>query len=64
MEKGAALTECYRRADQMEELLGSRFEYSFDEKYGYLTSFPTSVGTGLRASVVLHLAGPFQAEEF
>ena len=55
VEKGAALTECYRRADQMEELLGSRFEYSFDEKYGYLTSFPTSVGTGLRASVVLHL---------
>lgn len=44
VEKGAALTECYRRADQMEELLGSRFEYSFDEKYGYLTSFPTSGG--------------------
>ena len=30
-------------------------DYTFDEKYGYLTSFPTNVGTGLRAAVVLHL---------
>ena len=64
VEKGAALTECYRRADQMEELLGSRFEYSFDEKYGYLTSFPTSVGTGLRASVVLHLPALSRRKSF
>ena len=64
VEKGAALTECYRRADQMEELLGSRFEYSFDEKYGYLTSFPTSVGTGLRASVVLHLPALSRRKNF
>ena len=64
VEKGAALTECYRRADQMEELLGSRFEYSFDEKYGYLTSFPTSVGTGLRVSVVLHLPALSRRKNF
>lgn len=64
VEKGAALTECYRAADQMEELLGSRFEYSFDEKYGYLTSFPTSVGTGLRASVVLHLPALSRQKNF
>lgn len=48
----------------MEELLGSRFEYSFDEKYGYLTSFPTSVGTGLRASVVLHLPALSRRKNF
>lgn len=48
----------------MEELLGSRFEYSFDEKYGYLTSFPTSVGTGLRVSVVLHLPALSRRKNF
>ena len=64
VEKGAALTECYRRADQMEELLGSRFEYSFDEKYGYLTSFPTNMGTGLRASVILHLPSLSMGKKF
>ena len=30
-------------------------EYAFDEKEGFLTSCPTNVGTGLRASVMLHL---------
>ena len=32
-----------------------RFSYAFDEKYGYLTSYPTNVGTGMRASVLIHL---------
>lgn len=64
VEKGAALADCYKRADQVEELLGSRFEYSFDEKYGYLTSFPTSVGTGLRASAVLHLPALSRRKNF
>ena len=35
--------------------MNTRFSYAFDEKYGYLTSFPTNVGTGMRASVTLHL---------
>lgn len=30
-------------------------DYAFDEKRGYLTSCPTNVGTGLRASVMMHL---------
>ena len=55
LEKGPALPECYRRADAADDYIGERFEYSYDEKYGYLTSFPTNVGTGLRASVILHL---------
>nr|WP_250130301.1 hypothetical protein [Jeotgalicoccus sp. WY2] len=30
-------------------------EYAFDEQYGYLTACPTNIGTGMRASVMLHL---------
>ena len=31
--------------------------YAFDDKLGYLTSCPTNVGTGMRASAMMHLAG-------
>ena len=55
VEKGLKLFECYRKADQIDDQIGEKIEYAFDEKYGYLTSFPTNVGTGLRASVILHL---------
>lgn len=55
LEKGLSLAECYQRADAVDDFIGEQIEYSFDEKYGYLTSFPTNVGTGLRASVIVHL---------
>lgn len=55
LEAGLNLEGCYKRADRLDDYISERFEYSFDEKYGYLTSYPTNVGTGLRASVVLHL---------
>lgn len=53
--EGLHLDELWNEASQIDDYLNERFDYAFDEKYGYLTSFPTSVGTGLRASVVLHL---------
>ncbi len=46
-----ALEEANRCDDQMENIL----RYAFDERYGYLTACPTNLGTGLRASVMLHL---------
>lgn len=55
IEKGMNLQDCYRKADALDDYIGDRIEYSFDEKYGYLTAFPTNVGTGLRASVIVHL---------
>lgn len=55
MEKGLALESCYSRADRADDYIDERISYAFDEKYGYLTAFPTNMGTGLRASVVLHL---------
>ncbi len=49
------LNELWKMADQMDDYINARFSYAFDEKYGYLTSFPTNMGTGLKACVTLHL---------
>lgn len=40
-----------------EEDIGDDIGYAFDDTYGFLTSCPTNLGTGLRASVLLHLPG-------
>lgn len=55
MSSGLHLDELWQRADRLDDYVNTRFSYAYDEKYGYLTSYPTNVGTGLRASVVLHL---------
>jgi protein arginine kinase len=52
---GLQLASGYDLAQQMDDYLESKLEYAFDERRGYLTSCPTNVGTGLRASVMLHL---------
>jgi len=36
-------------------MLEERVTYAFSEEFGYLTACPTNVGTGMRASVMLHL---------
>lgn len=55
VDMGFCLEKLYQEANRIDDYIGGRFDYSFDEKYGFLTSFPTNVGTGLRASVVVHL---------
>jgi protein arginine kinase len=42
-------------ANHVDDFLEQTLEYCFDEYYGYLTTCPTNVGTGIRASVMLHL---------
>jgi len=49
------IDEAFVAADRVDDLLENELDYAFLEKYGYLTSCPTNVGTGLRASVMLHL---------
>ena len=61
---GLCLNELWNRADKLDDYINARFSYAFDEKYGYLTSFPTTVGTGLRASVTLHLPTLSQGKKF
>lgn len=52
---GFNLEEAYDAADKIDNLLEESLDFAFDEKLGYITACPTNVGTGLRASVMLHL---------
>ncbi|WP_394525883.1 ATP--guanido phosphotransferase [Lacrimispora sp. JR3] len=61
---GLCLEELWTRADRIDNYVNERFPYAFDDRYGYLTSFPTNVGTGLRASVVVHLPMLSQGRRF
>ncbi|WFR56201.1 protein arginine kinase [Anaerocolumna sp. AGMB13025] len=51
MNIGAAFLE----ANKIDDIAGDIFEFAFHEKYGYLTSCPTNVGTGMRASYMMFL---------
>ncbi|WP_101875786.1 ATP--guanido phosphotransferase [Lachnoclostridium edouardi] len=52
---GLCLGGLWEKADKMDDFINARFSYAYHEKYGYLTSYPTNVGTGMRASVLIHL---------
>lgn len=52
---GFQIREAWDLADKIDDIFEAELEYAFDEKRGFLTSCPTNVGTGLRASVMLHL---------
>ncbi|WP_416829399.1 protein arginine kinase [Ectobacillus polymachus] len=52
---GFQLSEALQLANTVDDWLEMHVEYAFDEHLGYLTSCPTNVGTGLRASVMMHL---------
>lgn len=54
---GFQLSEALKAANEIDDWLEDYVNYAFDEKFGYLTSCPTNVGTGLRASVMMHLPG-------
>lgn len=52
---GLQLFETYEIANNIDTLLSESLTIAFDEQLGYLTECPTNLGTGLRASVMLHL---------
>lgn len=52
---GLDFKEGWRLCNEIDDKLESNLKYSFDEDFGYLTTCPTNVGTGLRASAMLHL---------
>lgn len=52
---GLQLKEALKSASDLDDWMEHAVDYAFDEQRGYLTSCPTNVGTGLRASVMMHL---------
>ncbi|MBO5797389.1 MAG: protein arginine kinase [Clostridia bacterium] len=47
--------ELFDRLDALDTALDAALHFAFDERLGYLTQCPTNLGTGMRASVMLHL---------
>jgi len=54
---GNALPAAWRELDALDSELGRQLPYAFSARLGYLTACPSNVGTGLRASAMLHLPG-------
>lgn len=54
---GLRLEEAWAVANELDDALEEQIPYAFHDRYGYLTACPTNVGTGIRASVMLHLPG-------
>lgn len=54
---GFQLDKAWELLNKVDDIVEESIEYSFDENLGYLTSCPTNVGTGMRASVMMHLPG-------
>lgn len=60
---GLDLDAAYRAADALDDELDARLEYAFSERLGFLTACPTNAGTGMRASVLMHLPGLVRHKE-
>lgn len=52
---GFSLKEAYEIADKLDTELNAKLGFAYDSELGFLTECPTNIGTGLRASVMLHL---------
>lgn len=57
LRNGLQLDEAWAEVDTLDTRIGDRLPYAFHHDFGFLTSCPTNVGTGLRASVLVHLPG-------
>jgi protein arginine kinase len=54
---GLQLKQTWSMASLVDDALEQKLNYAFNAQRGYLTACPTNVGTGLRASVMMHLPG-------
>lgn len=52
---GLQIKKSWEMASSIDDLLEQNLDYAYNENWGYLTSCPTNVGTGMRASVMVHL---------
>lgn len=52
---GLDLDAAFETANRLDDALDARLKFAFDERLGYLTQCPSNLGTGMRASLMLHL---------
>ena len=63
LQPGLNLRAAWETADKIDDIIESKLTYAFSSRLGYLTSCPSNVGTGMRASVMLHLPALVLMEE-
>ena len=51
------LVSCWKLANEMDNVLIEKLDIAYSPQKGFLTECPTNVGTGMRASAMLHLPG-------
>lgn len=52
---GFKLKDAFETASRVDDVIEEELNYSFSEEFGYLTACPSNTGTGMRASVMMHL---------
>ncbi|HJP58580.1 MAG TPA: protein arginine kinase [Gemmatimonadaceae bacterium] len=57
LHSGFHVADAFGVVERLDAELGNKVPYAFHNEFGYLTACPTNVGTGLRASVLIHLPG-------
>ncbi|MBV8813156.1 MAG: protein arginine kinase [Verrucomicrobia bacterium] len=60
---GLDLPKTFQTIDEIDTALEAQLDFAFDEQLGYLTACPTNVGTGMRASAMVHLPGLVLSEQ-
>ncbi len=55
LQPGLALEKAWQVANELDDFLEQKLDYAFSSVLGYLTTCPTNVGTGMRASAMMHL---------
>ena len=57
IKNGFNLNALWKTVNDCDDLLEDKLTYAFSKDLGYTTACPTNLGTGLRASVMMHLPG-------
>lgn len=60
---GFQLERAWQGVNEVDDILAQVIPYAFSAQYGYLTACPTNVGTGMRASAMVHLPALVMARE-
>ncbi len=63
LRSGLQLKAAFRQLNKVDTGLEERIDYAFHPRLGYLTACPSNVGTGMRASAMLHLPGLVMSDQ-
>ncbi len=63
LRSGLQLKNVFKLLDKVDTALEQKLDFAFHPRLGYLTACPTNVGTGMRASAMVHLPALVLSEQ-